>query len=107
MSAHHFQVAALVFGVLLVVGGRLPGVARRSVLPLTAVFAVVGFLLGRGATDVLHFDARSAFVGDLAVVALVVILFRDGLEVEGEMLQKQWHLPLRKLVLAMPITAAV
>ena len=41
------------------------------------------------------------------MVALVVILFRDGLEVEGEMLQRQWRLPLRKLVLAMPITAAV
>jgi NhaP-type Na+/H+ or K+/H+ antiporter len=33
-----------------------------------------------------------------------VILFRDGLEVEGEMLQREWRLPLRKLVLAMPIT---
>ena len=43
----------------------------------------------------------------LAVVALVVILFRDGLEVEAEMLQHEWHLPLRKLVLAMPITAAI
>ena len=36
---------------------------------------------------------------DLAIVALVVILFRDGLEVEAEMLQREWHLPLRKLVL--------
>ena len=33
-----------------------------------------------------------------------MILFRDGLEVEAEMLQREWHLPLRKLVLAMPIT---
>jgi len=37
----------------------------------------------------------------------VVILFRDGLEVEGEMLRREWHLPLRALVLAMPITAAI
>jgi NhaP-type Na+/H+ or K+/H+ antiporter len=36
-----------------------------------------------------------------------VILFRDGLEVEAEMLQAEWRLPLRKLVLAMPITAAI
>ena len=36
---------------------------------------------------------------DLAIVALVVILFRDGLEVEAEMLQREWHLPFRKLVL--------
>jgi NhaP-type Na+/H+ or K+/H+ antiporter len=37
-------------------------------------------------------------------VALIVILFRDGLEVDSEMLQTAWHLPFRKLVLAMPIT---
>ena len=36
---------------------------------------------------------------DLAIVALVVILFRDGLEVEAEMLQREWHLPFRKLAL--------
>jgi sodium/hydrogen antiporter len=46
-------------------------------------------------------------VADLAVVALIVILFRDGLEVEAEMLQSHWHLPLRKLVLAMPLTAVI
>ena len=42
----------------------------------------------------------------LAIVALVVILFRDGLEVEAEMLRREWHVPLRALVVAMPITAA-
>ena len=36
-----------------------------------------------------------------------MILFRDGLEVEAEMLQAEWRLPLRKLVLAMPITAVI
>ena len=40
-------------------------------------------------------------------MALIVILFRDGLEVEGEMLQQHWALPLRKLVLAMPLTALI
>jgi sodium/hydrogen antiporter len=46
-------------------------------------------------------------VEDLATVALIVILFRDGLEVEAEMLQTAWRLPARKLVLAMPITGAL
>ena len=55
----------------------------------------------------LELDPRSGFVADLAIVALIVILFRDGLEVEAEMLQKAWHLPFRKLVLAMPLTAAI
>ena len=44
---------------------------------------------------------------DLALVALIVILFRDGLEVEAEMLQKAWRLPLRKLVVAMPLTCVI
>ena len=41
-----------------------------------------------------------------AVIALILI-FRDGFEVEAEMLQTAWHLPFRKLVLAMPLTAAL
>jgi sodium/hydrogen antiporter len=102
-----FDTTVLVFGGLLVVGALLSGVAHRSLLSLTAVFVVAGFVLGDGGLEILHFDARGAFVADLATVALIVILFRDGLEVEGEMLQRAWHLPLRKLVLAMPITAAL
>jgi len=68
---------------------------------------LIGFVLGPGVTGALRFDARSSFVSELATVALVVILFRDGLEVECEMLQAHWRLPLRKLVLAMPLTAVL
>jgi sodium/hydrogen antiporter len=106
-STHDFEVVLFVLGLLLVMGALVSGLARRSFLSLTALFVLIGFLLGPGVTNVLHFDARSPFVRDLAIVALIVILFRDGLEVEGEMLQEHWHLPLRKLVLAMPLTAAI
>jgi NhaP-type Na+/H+ or K+/H+ antiporter len=41
------------------------------------------------------------------VVALIVILFRDGLEVEAEMLQTAWRLPLRKLAVGMPLTCVI
>jgi NhaP-type Na+/H+ or K+/H+ antiporter len=102
-----FDTAVLIFGSLVMVGALLAGIAHRSFLSLAALFVVAGFLLGRGGLGVLELDARSGFVADLAIVALVVILFRDGLEVEGEMLQTQWRLPLRKLVLAMPLTAIV
>src|SRR6202034_1693619 len=78
-----------------------------SVLSLAALFVLAGFVLGNGALHWIDFRARSGFVEDLAFTALIVILFRDGLEVEGEMLQKAWHLPLRKLAIAMPITAGI
>jgi NhaP-type Na+/H+ or K+/H+ antiporter len=106
-SVHQFQVSLLVLGALLVAGALLSGIARRSFLSLTTLFVLVGFVLGHGALHVLKFNAHSSFVGDLAVIALIVILFRDGLEVEAEMLQEHWHLPFRKLVLAMPLTAAI
>jgi NhaP-type Na+/H+ or K+/H+ antiporter len=102
-----FDTAVLLFGVLLVVGALVSGLVHRSFLSLAALFVVAGFVLGRGGFDVLHLDAGSGFVADLAIVALIVILFRDGLEVEAEMLQRAWHLPLRKLVLAMPLTAVI
>ncbi len=72
-----------------------------------ALVLAAGFLLGPGALDVLHLDPGAGFVNDLAVTALVLILFRDGLEVELEMLQRAWRPPLRKLVLGMPITCAL
>ncbi len=102
-----FQATMTVLGVLLMLGALLSGVARRSMLSLAAVFVLAGFVLGNGALNWIDFRARSGFVEDLAFAALIVILFRDGLEVEGEMLQRAWHLPLRKLVLAMPLTTII
>jgi NhaP-type Na+/H+ or K+/H+ antiporter len=84
-----------VFGILLAAGALVAGLARRSLLSLTAVFVVAGFILGRGGLEILDFDPTSDFVQGLAVIALIVILFRDGLDVDEEML------------LAMPLTAGL
>lgn len=102
-----FQATAAFLGVLLIVGALASGVAQRSFLSLAALFVLAGFVVGDGGFEWVSFHARSGFVKDLAFIALIVILFRDGLEVEGEMLQKAWHLPLRKLAIAMPVTAGV
>ena len=102
-----FQIAMIVLGGLLVIGALLSGLTNRSFLSLTALYVLAGFALGQGGLGVLDFTAREQFVSDLAVIALVVILFRDGLEIDGELLQREWRLPLRKLILAMPITAAI
>jgi NhaP-type Na+/H+ or K+/H+ antiporter len=104
---HTFEVAVAVLGGLLVAGALLAGLAKRSLLSLTALFVLAGFALGEGGAEVLEFDAGSGFVQSLAIVALILILFRDGLEVEAELLQDQWRVPLRKLIFAMPLTAAL
>ncbi|HVS28732.1 MAG TPA: cation:proton antiporter [Solirubrobacteraceae bacterium] len=106
-AGHGFEVAILIVGLLLIAGAALAALAHRSLLSLTALFVLAGFALGPDGAELLSFDARSRFVAQLAIVALVVILLRDGLEVERELLASHWHLPLRKLVLAMPLTAAL
>jgi NhaP-type Na+/H+ or K+/H+ antiporter len=105
LATSGFDAATLILGGLLMLGALVSGLAQRSFLSLTALFVVAGFVLGNA--GVLEIDPRSEFVHDLAIVALIVILFRDGLEVEAEMLQTQWRLPLRKLVLAMPLTCVI
>jgi NhaP-type Na+/H+ or K+/H+ antiporter len=93
------------FGVLLVLGALVSGLADRSFLSLTAGFVLAGLVLGEAGFGALDFDPTSEFVQGLAIVALILILFRDGLEVEEEALRRDWHLPLRNLALAMPLTA--
>ncbi|HTU94230.1 MAG TPA: sodium:proton antiporter [Solirubrobacteraceae bacterium] len=105
--SHRFEVATLALGGLLVLGALVSGLARRTLVSLPAVFVVAGFILGDGGTGAIHLDPGSSFVSELATVALIVILFRDGLEVDGELLQSHWSLPFRKLVLAMPLTAVI
>ena len=106
-STQLFDRSTVVLGAMLVVGALIAGVARRSFLSLTAVFVLAGFVLGHGVLKVIEFDPGSGLVNTLATVALVLILFRDGLEVEYEMIQRAWRLPLRKIVLAMPITCGL
>ena len=101
------EIVLLVLGGLMMLGALVSGLARRSFLSLAALFVLAGFALGHGGLEVLDFSPGSGFVHDLAVIALIVILFRDGLEVEAEMLQTAWHPPFRKLALAMPITGAI
>src|SRR2546421_8517668 len=107
LAVSTFDRVTVVLGGMLVLGALISGLARRSFLSLTAVFVLGGFVLGKGGLGVIVFDPGSGFVSGLATVALIVILFRDGLAVDAEMLQTAWHLPLRKLVLAMPITAGL
>jgi len=107
IRVHSFETAVVVLGACLAGGAILSGVAHRSFLSLTALFVITGFVLGQGGFEVLDFSAESGFVRELAIVALIVILFRDGLEVESEMLQRAWHLPARNLAIGMPLTCGI
>ena len=54
--AEALEAPMAVFGVLLMLGALVAGLARRSFLSLTAAFVVAGFVLGQGGLEVLDFD---------------------------------------------------
>lgn len=94
-------------GLLLVAGALLSGLAHRSILSLTIFFLAVGMILGDQGFGVINESASSPFVQRITELTLLVILFVDGLEVERGVVRKGWHVPLRSLLIAMPLTAAV
>lgn len=94
-------------GLLLAAGALLSGIAHRSILSLAIVFMAAGVALGGQGLGVLNLDPSSELVKRVTELTLIIILFVDGLEVETEMVRKGWHVPLRSLVLAMPLTAAL
>jgi len=102
-----FEHATVAFGALLVLGALVSGLAKRSFLAAAPIFVLAGFALGEGGLGFLEFEETSQFTTILATVALIVILFRDGLEVDRELVQNAWHLPVRKLVVGMPITCLI
>jgi len=96
----------------------LPGFASYALLRFeinVRASAILGFVGAGGIGQELYLVIRQFIYQDvsaivlliIATVALIVILFRDGLEVEYEMLQTAWRLPVRKLALGMPITGAL
>lgn len=101
---HPFETVLLCLGALLLVGALLSGLAKRSFLSMAALFTISGLVLGESGFQILEFQAHSKFVEYLAVSSLIIILFRDGLEIEGNRLKEQWKMPARKLIIAMPLT---
>lgn len=97
----------LVAGCLLALGASVSLLAHRSFLSLAALFVGFGFLLGQGGIGVFSVTPQSEAVHIVAILALVLVLFSDGLEVDRELLTEEWRMPLGKLLLGLPITAGL
>jgi NhaP-type Na+/H+ or K+/H+ antiporter len=89
----------LAFGLALFAAVLLSGLAERTVLSTAVVFLAAGFCyeLATGA------DVRP-LVASFAEVALVSVLFTDGLRLPLAELRRGWSLPGRALLVGLPLT---
>ncbi len=97
--------ATLLLGALLGVAAGLSGWLHGTVLSISVLSVVAGIVLSFA--DVLTVTPGAALVVVIVEVALILRLFSDGLVVERELLQTQWHAPARALAVAMPMTLAL
>ncbi|MDQ3992219.1 MAG: sodium:proton antiporter [Actinomycetota bacterium] len=100
-----FAEALLVLGVLLGAAAALSGWLHGTVLSISVLSVLAGITLSL--LDVITVTPRAEIVVLVVELALVLTLFSDGLLVERELLEREWHTPARALAIAMPITLVV
>ena len=97
-----FSEALLVLGVVLAVAAALSGWLHGTVLSISVLSVVAGMVLSLA--DVITISPGATIVLVTVELALVLTLFSDGLFIERELLQREWHAPARALAFAMPLT---
>ncbi len=78
--------------------------ADRTLLSTSLLFLVVGFVAGNSSLNVLRLTPSTPLASLIAELALVSVLFSDGLRLHVRELQEVWHLPGRALLFGMPVT---
>jgi NhaP-type Na+/H+ or K+/H+ antiporter len=94
----------LVFSVTLFLALLLSDLADRSVLSMAALFLLAGFLVGPGVINFLNLHPLDPVVRHLAELALVSVLYTDGMRAGIRDLARAWQLPGRALLLGLPLT---
>jgi sodium/hydrogen antiporter len=98
--------AILVFAVTLLAAVLLSGLAKRSVLSTAVLFLVAGIAVGDGVLGLVCVQASDPVVSGFAELALVSVLYTEGMRLTAGELRRVWRLPGRALLLGMPLTLA-
>ena len=96
---------ALVSGALLafaLVAQRLQG----TIFTPPLVFIVIGYLIGQGVLGIAHIDPGHGAIHIIAELTLILVLFSDAARINLTQLRRDHNLPLRMLLIGLPLTMA-
>lgn len=96
----------LVFSITLIAVVLVSGWFNKSILSSAVLVLGSGFIAGKGAAGWIPLDPEMPFIAGLARLALLSILFTDGMKLTVRDLAKAWSLPGRALILGLPLTLA-
>jgi NhaP-type Na+/H+ or K+/H+ antiporter len=97
----------LAFSLTLLITLLLSGALHRGILSGAVLFVVAGMVLGPLGIGTLHVHPHSPGTRLFIEIVFFVVLFTDGLQVRAADLAKHWHLPVRALVIGLPISVTV
>jgi sodium/hydrogen antiporter len=97
----------LAFGLALLGAVLVSDLARKTPLSTAVLFLVAGFVAGRGGLDVLVVDPADPAISRFIEIALVGVLFSDGLKIGVRDLAAVGRLSGRALLLGMPLTLII
>lgn len=98
------MIAVLVFAAALLLAVLLSGLAQRTILSTVVLFLAAGFIAGPGMLGWVQLQANDPVVETLIELALVSVLFTDGMHLGVRDLISAWRLPGRALLLSLPLT---
>ena len=101
------MIIILLFGVALLFAAMMSGIAERTVLSIAAIFLLIGFIAGQGVIGLVRIDTDSQDLFSFVRVAMVAILYTDGMKIGKEDLLDVWILPGRALLLGLPLTLLI
>ena len=97
------MILVLIFGVVLLVSVLLSDIANRTVLSTAVLFLFAGFLCG-GVFGWIDIRPGDPTVSGIAELALIAVLFTDGMKVGFRECASVWRLPGRALLFGLPLT---
>ncbi len=97
----------LIFSLTLFAAVLLSNRADRTLLSTSVLFLAVGFVAGNSTLDLLKFTPGTPLASIIAELALVSVLFTDGMRLNVRELREVGHLPGRALLFGLPLTLVI
>lgn len=99
------MIAVLLYGLALLAAALLSARAHESALSASVLFLGLGLVAS--ALGWVQVAQDSPVVQEFAQVAMVAVLFSDGMRTRARELRREWRLPARALGVGMPLAFAV
>ncbi len=98
----------LAFSISLLIAVLLSGVARRTIISTTILYLIAGMFIGSLQLPVVNqLISSQSFLQQFVTLAMLAVLFPDGMKVNLNELRHVWMLPARALFLGLPLTIGI